>query len=102
MKEALKHQPFTDESVGRRQGGDRDGTDEKAGPGPGHPTQEAAILFHVAGMRGVEQGTSSEKQQGLEDGMIDRMIETGDHSEYGQLIETIAVENHACSDARAE
>ncbi len=64
-KQALKDQPLTHKAVGRGQRCNRHGSDEKEGPGPGHAPEQAAILLHIARMRGIQQRPGPQKQQAL-------------------------------------
>ena len=80
---AWKSQPFGHEAVKRRQRRNRDATDQEDEGGLRHAVDQAAELFHVAGAGGVEHGAGAEKQQALEQRMIEHMQQRGGERERG-------------------
>ena len=75
QQQRLKGQPLADETVERRQRGNRQRTDQKEDRRLGHALDEAAQLFHITRVSRVQNCARAHKQQTLERGVIERVIE---------------------------
>jgi hypothetical protein len=83
-KQRLKEEPFADEAVQRGQAGDGQRAGQETGGRPGHAADQAAEQVHVAGARGVEDGSRAEKEQSLECGVVQGVVERGREREEGR------------------
>ena len=84
LKECLEREPLADEAVQRRKRRGGDGPAQEARRGPGHALDEAAERFHVARAGGVDDGAGAEKEQGLEGGVVDGVIERRRQADHRQ------------------
>jgi hypothetical protein len=70
VEEAEVDEPLADETVERRQAGNRDRTEGEEPGRPRHRSPESAELTHLAGAGGVQDGAGAEEEQGLEEAVI--------------------------------
>ena len=101
-KQGLKHQPFGDKAVERRQGRDGGRADQEEERRPGHPLDQPAHLFHVARVRGVQHRTRAQEEQALETGVVDRVVQPADEAQRGQRHQPVAVEDQPSADAHQD
>ena len=83
-QQRLVRQPFADEAVERRQAGNGHRADQKTERRHRHAADEPAHLFHVARARGLQNGAGAQKQQALEDGVVQRVVEARDQRDGRQ------------------
>ena len=76
-------QEFTDEPVQGWQPRNRCRPDQKCRTGGSHAPDQAAQLLDVAGAGGMQNGTDPEKQQALENGVVEDMHGATQHAEGG-------------------
>ena len=84
QKARIEEEEFADETVERRQPDDRGGADQERGSGPRHPLEEAAQFLEFEAVRGVLHRPGAEKQQPLEDRVVEDVEETGGETDDGK------------------
>ena len=84
-QQSLIRKPFADESVQRRQPGNRDGADQETERRHRHPADQPAHLLHVPRARRVQHGAGAQEQQALENGVVQRVVKPGDQRDGGQV-----------------
>ncbi len=88
VQERLQGEPFGGETVQRRQAGDSRRSDEERCACPRHAPQQAAELVELERANGLLERTCAEKEERLEDGMIDRVQQGGRQCERSPLVGT--------------
>ncbi|OGR35911.1 MAG: hypothetical protein A2091_03695 [Desulfuromonadales bacterium GWD2_61_12] len=90
LQEREIEEPFADQPVERRQGGDGETAADKEGTAPRHALEQPAHLVHIAAAGGMEQAAGAEKHQPLEKGMVPAVQQTAGEGEGGEGRLTVA------------
>ena len=88
VQERLQGEPFGGEAVQRRQPGDGRRSDEERCACPRHAPQQAAEPIELERSHGLLERTCAEKEERLEDGVIDRVEQGGRQCERRPLVGT--------------
>ena len=98
-QERLQQQPFGDETVQRRQSGNRERADQGQPGDPGHAMDQAAQLAQGALVRGVQHRAGGEEQEALEEGVVDAVIQRRGERERGERAHAVGLEGDGEADA---
>ena len=80
----LQEQPLGNEAVQRRQTGHRQRADERKPCDPGHAVDQPAQAPQVTLAGGVQNGARAQKEQALDERVIEAVIERRDQRECGE------------------
>ena len=104
MEERLQRQPFGGEPVQRGQSCDGRRSDEECGPGPRHAPQQPAEPIEIERSHRPLERPRAEEEQRLEDGMVDRVQQSGSQRERRPLVTrgTLCPQQQAGSDTEQD
>ena len=104
VEERLQRQPFGGEPVQRGQSGDGCRSDEERGPGPRHAPQQPAEPIEIERSDRPLERPRAEEEQRLEDGMVDRVQQSGSQRERRPLVtrDTLCPQQQAGSDTEQD
>ena len=100
QKNGLEDEPFGNESIERRQRGNRHRAAEEEKGRARHGVDEAAELFDVALARGVENRAGAEEEQAFVEGMIENMKERGGEGERRRPIHVACMKGQSEAERR--
>ena len=94
-EQRLVDKPLADKAVERRQRRDGHGTDEERQRGPGHQLGQPPHLVHVAGVQAEHHRAGAHKEQALEDGVVEQVIEGAEQPQHHQCRLLVGDADHA-------
>ena len=95
QQDRLKGEPFRSEAVQRRQRCDRGAGDQEQEAGPRHFVNQPAKAIHLTLAGRGQHGAGAEKQDALEQGMVEDVEQRGGQREGGGGEEAVGLESEA-------